>query len=377
MFESRGDLLKSLLSLTYIDDDLPVPEDQKHGILARIFGRSGTNEGSEDISDETSFPADIAEQIVSLARLGVALKHHETFTESTAPLGKSKIGGCPDLPAGMAWPLRPAWTNDASNYRADMIAPDSKWSWATPEQCESFRQMAKRMATYVENEAPLSFFAQINFADLAATGALDDLPELPRTGILYLFYDYIEQAPGFDPKDAPGNQLIYVESPEGLTRTPIPEALAEMLDEGPFRAKFLTAKPCIYTPSPWQTEIAEFDLPDPLLDAYGDWLANMYSDSLMPDHRLMGWPNIIQNPMEAQCTLVTAGKYCGNSDAYTDPNNAGIIAQADDWILLLQIDSDDAANFMLGDSGILYVWIRKQDLAARAFDKAWVIMQCC
>jgi len=31
---------------------------------------------------------------------------------------------------------------------------------------------------------------------------------------------------------------------------------------------------------------------------------------------------------------------------------------------------------MWGDGGALYVWIRRQDLAARKFEKAWTILQC-
>jgi uncharacterized protein YwqG len=43
---------------------------------------------------------------------------------------------------------------------------------------------------------------------------------------------------------------------------------------------------------------------------------------------------------------------------------------------LLQVDSDDAAGMMWGDAGMLYFWIRDDDLAARRFDRAWCVMQC-
>jgi uncharacterized protein YwqG len=45
-------------------------------------------------------------------------------------------------------------------------------------------------------------------------------------------------------------------------------------------------------------------------------------------------------------------------------------------MLLLQIDSDDAIGWTWGDAGRLYFWIRKQDLAARRFDRVWTILQC-
>lgn len=373
MFETRDALLRALCAITPDALDLPVPDDQRNGILARIFGAKAQNGGGS----ETSFPPDLAEKIASLARPGCALQVNEALTEANAPLGATKIGGCPDLPAAMAWPTRPAWTDDASGYRSDMTAPDSKWSWASPEQCESFRAMAGRMADYVENEAPLTFFAQINFADLATSGAASDLPELPPTGILYLFYDYIEQAWGFDPKDAAGFQLIYVEDLTDLIRAPIPEQLAEMLDDGAIKPRYITAKPEYFCPSGSQSIITALDMPEDAHDAFHSWFERFWEDDDAPNHRLMGWPLLIQNPMETECALASAGHYCGNGDAYHDPANADLVASSDDWVLLLQIDSDEDAGFMFGDSGILYVWIRKQDLAACAFEKAWVIVQCC
>ncbi len=372
MFETRDALLRSLSAIMLEELDLPVPDDQRDGVLARIFGAKSTEPGG----GATPFPPDLAQKIADLARPGCALKNDDTLNEANAPLGASKIGGCPDLPAGMAWPTRPAWTDDASGYRNDMTAPDSKWSWATPEQCDSFRAMAGRMADYVENEAPLAFFAQINFADFAASGALAALPELPQTGILYLFYDYFEQAWGFDPKDAAGFQLVYVETPADLARTAIPDQLANLLDDGTIAPRYVTAKPEYFCPGGSQPEIRALDLPQDVHEALFLWFDTFWEDNGVPDHHLMGWPFLIQNPMETECALVSSGHYCGNADAYHDPALADLIATSSDWVLLLQIDSDEDAGFMFGDSGILYVWIRKQDLAARAFDKAWVVLQC-
>ncbi len=52
---------------------------------------------------------------------------------------------------------------------------------------------------------------------------------------------------------------------------------------------------------------------------------------------------------------------------------------AKDWILLLQVDTDDDSDgpgWMWGDCGRIYFWIRRQDLAARRFDRAWTVLQC-
>ena len=49
-------------------------------------------------------------------------------------------------------------------------------------------------------------------------------------------------------------------------------------------------------------------------------------------------------------------------------------ATAAEWVLLWQIASSD--DIMWGDSGYLYVWIRRDDLAAQRFDRAHVVLQC-
>lgn len=45
-------------------------------------------------------------------------------------------------------------------------------------------------------------------------------------------------------------------------------------------------------------------------------------------------------------------------------------------MLLLQLDSDQDANLMWGDAGLLYFWIRTEDLVAGRFDRVWMTLQC-
>jgi uncharacterized protein YwqG len=80
--------------------------------------------------------------------------------------------------------------------------------------------------------------------------------------------------------------------------------------------------------------------------------------------------------MQLECQLANSGIYGGRPSDYQDPRVAALRAGAADWRLLLQVDSDDAAGMMWGDVGRIYYWIRAQDLAARRFDQAWLILQC-
>lgn len=61
-------------------------------------------------------------------------------------------------------------------------------------------------------------------------------------------------------------------------------------------------------------------------------------------------------------------------DAWSDP---AVLARADHWNLLLQLDSDEAGpGWMWGDVGRLCFWIRDEDLAARRFERVWMQLQC-
>jgi len=42
---------------------------------------------------------------------------------------------------------------------------------------------------------------------------------------------------------------------------------------------------------------------------------------------------------------------------------------------LLQVDSDPSVGMQWANAGMLYFWIRRQDLAAKRFDDVWVVLQ--
>ncbi|HVT11229.1 MAG TPA: DUF1963 domain-containing protein [Fimbriimonadaceae bacterium] len=41
-----------------------------------------------------------------------------------------------------------------------------------------------------------------------------------------------------------------------------------------------------------------------------------------------------------------------------------------------QVDTDDDANMMWGDAGMIYFCIREKDLEMADFEKVWMIFQC-
>jgi uncharacterized protein YwqG len=100
-------------------------------------------------------------------------------------------------------------------------------------------------------------------------------------------------------------------------------------------------------------------------------------------HRIGGWPDEVQSEMRATCQLASHGIYCGNRIDPADPKIRALLKiDPHEWQLLLQLDTDETVEFehgstwMWGDSGTLYYWITRTDLAARRFDRSWCILQC-
>lgn len=247
-------------------------------------------------------------------------------------LGQSRVGGIPDLPRDFEWP------------------------W--------FKGLG------------LSFVAQLDLAELAVQPVV--LP-LPKQGSLAFFYDSEQRTWGFDPKDRGSALVVYFPGPaSSLTRTPIPDGVYET---GRFSCSAVNYD-------------LEENLPDPSSLYFDSQLSEEENDLLCavddamrddaPLHRLGGHANCVQNPMELECQLVTnasrllaSGLYCGDdATGYENVPEKSLAPGALDWRLLLQIDTDDDLGMMWGDCGVLYYWIKEEDLRAERFDKCWVILQC-
>ena len=248
--------------------------------------------------------------------------------DADLPRGASKLGGRPDLPADLAWPARKG--------------------------------------------RPLAFLGQLNLADVAPFPAAADLPSM---GLLSLFYDAHDQPGGVDPDDKDGWRVLYLpHPPELLQRRHSPQALIQT--DGVFAACSLHAYEAVTLPPSDALAVAALGLDDEEWDQYHDLLFEQME--LHPHttlHQLLGHPDVIQGDMQVECELAATGMNA--LLLLQDPAFVQSLAVgAENWRLLLQLDSDDRARMMWGDCGRLYVWIRADDLATRAFDRAWVMLQC-
>jgi uncharacterized protein YwqG len=256
----------------------------------------------------------IANELINQSKEAVAMKA-AVVPDDAVPLGASKIGGLPDLPASLAWP-----------------------KWKTGE---------------------LSFVVQVNLAELPENDML------PSSGLLSFFYDREQSAWGFDPQHKEGFRLWYFPETSGLNRTRAPESLS-------FPCARLTFEPFLSLPD--SSVIGDLALEMEKDEIYAEFLGKYPGDG--PRHQILGWPKTIQNAMELECQLASNGLYVGDPSGYRDPRRKELEPGAPDWMLLLQIDSDDKTQMMWGDVGMLYVWIRYADLKQHNFAEAWTILQC-
>ena len=240
--------------------------------------------------------------------------------------------------------------------------------------------MMKQQSELCQTRRPLSFIAQLDLSDLNTDSYLGTL--FPTTGRLLLFYDCEEQPWGYLPADSTGLRLIWDETPkERIGPRRPPEALDETTVDWA-----LQYSPVQLIDNETVTPIHS-DAPDLFAiltnrdrrELYADWFLEMEEaaslGSLSPDHRFGGWPSPIQNDMQLECQLVSNGLYLGDGAAYQTQEAKSLEPGAVDWMLVAQIDSDETSGFMWGDSGKLYVWMRKDDLKNRDFGKARLILQ--
>jgi len=245
----------------------------------------------------------------------------EDAVDTEIKVGQSKIGGQPDLPKNQTW----------------------------------FKE---------NNGKSLSFLAQIN---LSESKQFDKLGQLPSSGLVYFFYSAEQEAWGFDPKDKDKFKVFYFNGDVAdIVRAEFP---SDLPDHSRYKSCKLNFASSVSAPN-WESEVVNGILSSEEQDAY----VELTVDGEIT--KLLGHSDNIQGTMEDECQLVTNGLYCGDPSGYNDPRAVDLKRDADKWILLFQIDSIEKARMMWGDGGRIYVWIKKEDLEKKNFDKSWFVLQC-
>src|SRR5579859_2353063 len=246
--------------------------------------------------------------IEQLARPSIRI---HTTAAAAAP-GSSRLGGQPDLPAQSAWPL----------YQG----------------------------------TPMAFVAQIRLSDVSS---LNDL--LPHNGTLWFFYDASQRVFGDTPHDRGGWQVIY---DPGEHAGPPHAAPADLPADARFQASAATFATELTLPVDPSAFVPDGQWSQQDQQRYETLLDHTSSpdERSTPHHRMLGHPDQIQDDMRRQCALLAHGL----SDE-TDPAAAALLEHANDWVLLLQIDSDEQAGMRWASNGMLYYWIEQAALQQAQF----------
>ena len=198
-----------------------------------------------------------------------------------------------------------------------------------------------------ENGKPIPFLLQLDFSEINSSG---NLKNFPTSGLLYFFVEEVIT----DEYDLEHHKkVIFFENAQALECAQAPHDLQTKYTEIFVAPNFMKTYP--------DTDDCDeaFDLCCARPCGGMDDRYNNLCWENQERHLVGGWPSHVQN-----------GGFIKDCRESAD----------DDWVLLLQIRSEyskgDEGNFMWGDCGVLYVYIRETDLIARNFGDVKVDMQC-
>lgn len=251
-----------------------------------------------------------------------------TGEEIQNPECKTHFGGIPDVPSDFVWPTFECTTFDDSEVKP----------------------------------RPLNFLMQI---DLEQTAALDGDNLLPHEGLLSFFHVIDAEVYGDSGKDMDCLRVFWFKDKSSLKPARVPD---EIKCENPFPAVSLVMeKRLSYITSDDLFEY--YDGGENALDCYWEAAKDIEGADGESGSQLLGWADWVQYSDVPKFEKIYRSGKADDTQLKNAPH---------EWLLLLQLDPIYYKNFelMYGDSGSLYVYIRKEDLLARRFDKTYFTWQC-
>jgi uncharacterized protein YwqG len=267
------------------------------------------------------------QELADLVRPSVSLESRAAFPGSL-PVGVSRLGGLPVLPADMAWP-----------------------SW---------------------QGQPQSFLAQINLSELPP---FRDRNLLPEGGLLFFFYDSAQSTYGGSASDRGSFAVLYSAHSGPAMR---PDQMPERLDrEAVFKPARLSCSIGMTEPG-WEHPILErlgMSFDERL--TYADVVSRARVSASVSGrscHQMLGYPSPLQNAVAWDCERARVGYWEAEKEK-REALEPVIREHIEEWELLLQVDCDPHAGIEWMGSGCLYYMIRREDLASFRFGEAWCVLQ--
>jgi uncharacterized protein YwqG/predicted DNA-binding WGR domain protein len=269
----------------------------------------------------------VAKKIAALQRPSIRLMGAPSKKPA---VGDSKLGGQPDFPAGMEWPL----------------------------------------GKIAGQEIHLPFVAQLNLAHLRSFNLWN---LLPITGMLYFFYNsYNYGADYFSPES--WRVLFHNDANAELAPVPQPKPYHLHLVYNACALKFQNeiTVPCIetsYIGGPGNTD-AKVELTEEEWNAYADVLNELRANERI--HQMLGYADDVQPFALENGYENVRDRFFPGTSPFSTLSDSEKYAEYFQGRLLLQIDDEPSIKMEFGSSGRLFFFIREQDLKARDFTKVWV-----
>jgi uncharacterized protein YwqG len=313
-------------------------------------------------------------------------------------LSQSFFGGRPKLPKNFDWPN---WNTTSFSLDKIKDAEDINRQQKSSYSKGLLESTIHKARLRIQDPLmPLKFLGQIYLSEIPRYG---NFPNLPPSGVLCFFWDALLYPPGGRASSKSSCRVVYLKEELALETLPFPSELirkyeAEQWDDQlndlifslSFEPKWsLPLHSEITSPSFDRQEVENAPtqpifqkMPEDSLQGFpqlneSNSLSAADFESGEAIHMLFGHPVEIQSPMEVMCQLCFHGFDLTDYNANFNPETFHLKEGVQDWQLLLQLDSDDNLDWMWGDSGMLYFWIRKQDLEKEDFSNVWCEMQCC
>lgn len=225
-------------------------------------------------------------------------------SDSSIKVGKTKVGGSPDLPEQMNWP---------TNAQSDS----------------------------------LSFLAQINLGEVRRFKPVVDY--LPEEGILYFFYSTESKDCRYQPSPESCFRVFYANKTSALKK----KETSSVKHIGNKYSSCQVGFEKAYSLPSWNY-------------GYIKEYASEAEDCAYEAGSFMEAYMDIRGALNGDRT-----KMFGNADEI----QGEFSSKNEDWLLLFQLSSESAARMEWNDSGLIYFWIKKTDLAQLDFSNMEIEIQ--
>lgn len=239
----------------------------------------------------------------------------------------SRVGGDPDLPPELQWPLTNAGT-------------------------------------------PMTFLAQLNLGELACH---DAITLLPAHGFLYFFVGIDEPAYNIE------HRVLYV--PEDQYASVVRRVAPAMTAlEQRYNGYRITARLSMEPPNYAYVDYDQIETDSIGFEEYEDLSFAISQSGSGEVAKLFGYPmgQHDDSEYEAALMILTGANYSYNKSKALEQITAHFVGdeakakqEIQDTLLLLELESDNEVGFCWWDAGVLQFYIRKEDLMELRFERTY------